>query len=38
MHKVKFNARTEYEYLNNFKVLTGSSTPPPRLPPTVPRP
>jgi len=22
MHKVKFNARTEYDYLNNFKVLT----------------
>lgn len=25
MHKVKFNARTEYDYLNNFKVLTSKS-------------
>lgn len=22
MHKIKFNARSEYEYINNFKVLT----------------
>jgi len=25
MHKIKFNARAEYEYINNFKVLTGLS-------------
>ena len=24
MHKIKFNARSEYEYINNFKVLTGT--------------
>ena len=26
MHKIKFNARSEYEYINNFKVLTGNMT------------
>jgi RP/EB family microtubule-associated protein len=25
MHKIKFNARSEYEYINNFKVLTGTT-------------
>lgn len=27
MHKIKFGARSEYEYINNFKVLTGTVVP-----------